>query len=152
MEKLQIDNEFSDLAELTEYYYEELGKLGSVEGFLKKSQYKKMHATITDMMFTQLQELHSKTKVNNKVENAGIKEFVKDNVNTPSDNIKAGIKAVFMPFAKLLKRSKPKVEVIEGVQPCPQISSSSVMPSKTADLPVTRKREEQEKQTEKSQN
>ena len=95
MEKLQIDNEFSDLAELTEYYYEELGKLGSVEGFLKKSQYKKMHATITDMMFTQLQELHQKTKVNNKVEKAEIKDFAKQNIKTPAENIKSGIKALF---------------------------------------------------------
>lgn len=152
MEKLQIDNDFSDLAELTEYYYEELGKLGSVEGHLKKSQYKKMHATITDMMFTQLQELHQKTKVNNKVEKAEIKDFAKQNIKTPAENIKSGIKALFKPILRLTKKSKSEVEVIEAPQPCPQISSSSASPSETAVVPRTRKKEEQEKQTEKSQN
>lgn len=78
---IDIENIFADLAECTEYYYDELGKLGSVRNEsnqLTKREAKTLHKFIMFFFYSSLNTLKSKMKATNTVDKTEIKEFNKD--------------------------------------------------------------------------
>lgn len=75
MKKIEIQ-QFDDLSECTEYFYDELGKLNSVKqtGYLNKKEAKRLHNIVMDSFLSTIGNLKFKADVTNKMDKVTTKE------------------------------------------------------------------------------
>lgn len=79
MKEIDIQ-QFNDLAECTEYFYDELGKLNSVKekGHLNKKEIKKLHNIVMNSFLSVMGNLKFKADVSNKIDKVTTKEAKED--------------------------------------------------------------------------
>lgn len=75
MKRIEIQ-QFDDLSECTEYFYDELGKLNSVKqtGYLNKKEAKRLHNIVMDSFLSTIGNLKFKADINNKMDKVITKE------------------------------------------------------------------------------
>lgn len=154
MEKEKIAvQQFDDLSECTEYYYDELGKLKAVEnvGHLNKKEVKRVHNFLMSSFFDTMDSLGKKSVVANKMDKVETKESKKEfeqehktgvmqaiaapiktigiAIGTSCKAIGKAVKASYGAIGRLITK-QPKVDIlpspkqIEGGQTGGQVSSS----------------------------
>lgn len=125
-EKIEYDNKFTDLAECTEYYFDEFGKLNVMRpgaGDLSRKEARYLHKMIMFSLITSLGNLKLKMKSNDKVEKTEIKEFNKEFKQEHKKNTLSNmIKATFS-FPKRI------VNLLTGGKKCAQVE---LIPSEEA--------------------
>lgn len=80
-EVIEFDCKFNDFAEISEYYYDEFGKLNAMRasgGSFTKKEAKKMRKRIIFFMDSSFDNLKLKKKSSDKVEKTEIEEFNKE--------------------------------------------------------------------------
>ena len=80
-EVIEFDCKFNDFAEISEYYYDELGKLNAMRpgsGDLTRREAKRQHKRIVYFMDSSYNNLKLKKKSSDKVEKTEIQEFNKE--------------------------------------------------------------------------
>lgn len=78
-QSIDFDHKFSDLAECTEYFYDEVGKLDYCIGNgISKKEAKRIHNAIMKLFYSSLENFERKRKVNDVVDKTELKEFSKE--------------------------------------------------------------------------
>lgn len=78
---MEIKKQFDDFADITEYYYDELGKLeelkDSVSG-LKRKEAKRLHNYIVQLLFASIDNNKAKSRLSDKIDKTELKEYEKE--------------------------------------------------------------------------
>lgn len=161
MKKIEIQN-FDDLSECTEYFYDELGKLNAVKqtGYFNKKEAKRLHNIIMDSFLSTIGNLKFKADINNKMDKVTTKEakeeFQKEHnvgfIQKTTKAIKISISKVGTAIGSTLKLMLPKSKRVTKVDVLTEEEAKRIsqghIDSSSPVLPEGEKREEDIQQAE----